>query len=345
MTSTMVHSARYGCPALASGAHESGPAILVGFLQIRARPATRTAGPGPRRSRRVNASRGRGRGSARSGRRSGAAGSGRCWGARTAPGRCPRCAEPWSKYAARVSIRVPRGPAPAAGRPPRRGGVGRGRRRRVPARGAGRRCAPGAARPASRRPRGAPTCAARAEQMGVAQVVASPGPTTTGPSPKQVDHARRRPSAASVTPPRTTTSRSPWVAHSASMSAAARRAAYVVEQVGWRCAGPALAPSTTATSPSRRPAQRARPGEHAPRRPRRGARRRRPGPRAGRPRRRGPRRPGRRPRRWRRRPRGRSAGRSRRARRAASCGADDVVDVALDDLDATAGPGRRSAAA
>ena len=158
----------------------------------------------------------------------------------------------------------------------------------------------------------APT-ARRGRRRGRGSRSAATGPTTTGPVAEVVDHRRRPPCRGSPTPPSTTTSRSPCMAHSASMPAARADAAYLVEDVGLACARRVRRPAR----PRRRrvPTSRARwPGRAPPRRPRRAAPRRRPAPRAGRPRRRAPRRRGRRPRRWRRRPRGRSAA-PRRARR------------------------------
>ena len=231
----------------------------------------------------------------------------------------------------RLEQRAP-GVQRAAGRPRRPAGGGRGRRRRAPARAAGRRCATGRGR--LRPARGAPRCpdsAARAETCAWPRSSAT-GPTTTGPSPKwsatAAAAARRRRS----TPPSTTTSRSPWTAHSASMPGgprAHRRTSSkmsVSRAVGRRrCRARRRrrrAPPSRARWPARAPS----------RRPRRGAPRRRPAPRAGRPRRRAPRRPGRRPRRWRRRPRGRSAA-PRRHRRPRRSGSTQLVDVVLDHLD------------
>ena len=171
---------------------------------------------------------------------------------------------------------------------------------------------PGAARRASRRRRGCPDRAARAETWAEARSSAR-GPTTTGP----VAEVARPPRGGLV-----------GVHHSAED---APRAAHPGWRTGRPCR-PARAARRTWSNRSlaalRRRVRRVRrsrrrggpsparwPGRPRPRRPRRGARSRPPAPRAGRPRRRAPRRPGRRPRRWRRRPRGRSAGR-RRGRRA-----------------------------
>ncbi len=91
-------------------------------------------------------------------------------------------------------------------------------------------------------------------------------------------------------------------------------AAYLVEDVGLGTPRRHRAQHDGHRAPAC-PAERARPGEHAPRRARSGAPSRRPGPRGGRPTPRGPRRRGRRPRPWRRRPRGRRAARRRGRRR------------------------------
>ena len=177
----------------------------------------------------------------------------------------------------------------------------------------------------------APTSAARAETWAAARS-STTGPTTTGPVAEVVGDDAGAALSGSSTPPSSTTSRSPWVAHRASMPAA-RRTGVPRRRGRSRCAGPGAAPSTTRHAAAVGPAQGAGAREHAPRRPRRAARSRRPAPRAGRPRRRGPRPRGRRPRRWRRRPRGRSAarrrGRRRRPRgRATSSTLDSTTSIA-----------------
>ena len=113
-----------------------------------------------------------GGGRARSRRRPGAAGSGPCWGGRTARGRSPRATGRCWKYAVSVSMQRaarPSWPGAAARRPPRPAAGGRGRRRRAPARAAGRRWPPGAARRASRRPPGARTGRLAAETWAEAR--------------------------------------------------------------------------------------------------------------------------------------------------------------------------------
>ena len=110
----------------------------------------------------------------------------------------------------RVDQGVP-GAGQRARRPPRPGAAGHGRRRPAPARAAGRRCATG--RGASGQPTAArrPDSAARAEAWARGRSSAR-GPTTTGPSPKKRTTAWAALSVSlSATPPRITTSRSPWI--------------------------------------------------------------------------------------------------------------------------------------
>ena len=145
----------------------------------------------------------------------------------------------------------------AAGRPRRPGGGGRGRRRRAPARAAGRRCATG--RGASGQPTAArsPDRAARAETCAVAR---SSGARADhdGPVARSSRTTAWPALSASATPPRITTSRSPWVAHSASMPRGPGGTAYLVEEV-LDALAPARSPSTTTTPLAVGPAQGAGP--------------------------------------------------------------------------------------
>ena len=176
--------------------------------------------------------------------------------ARTAPAPAASIDRPCSKYAASVSIEGAR-PAAAAGRPGRPAAGGRGRPRPARARGAGRRCD----RTWGLRP-------ARGGTVGRQRRRGADGGHGSGRRPRShhdrtltevVTDRARRPSA-SLTPPRTTTSRSPWVAHSASMPAA--RAAGVRRRTGRsRCAGRHRAEHHGHVAAGA-PAERAGAGEH-----------------------------------------------------------------------------------
>ncbi len=110
MTSTTSTSARSAPAARACGAHESGATFFVGILQRYSGAQASSRLPaehqGDLEGERVARQGGRQPGEVG---RPAAAGSARCWGARTAPARCPRSPAPCSrKYAASVSSSSPR---------------------------------------------------------------------------------------------------------------------------------------------------------------------------------------------------------------------------------------------